>query len=74
MGLKTKIRTCARRSTVALITGLSLSVTPSQAETLAQLSEHDFFADLPVVLTATRLQQPVADAPAAVTVIDRELI
>jgi len=74
MGLKTKISTCARRSTVALITGLSFSVTTGQAEMLAALSEHDFFTDLPVVLTATRLQQPVADAPAAVTVIDRELI
>jgi iron complex outermembrane recepter protein len=37
-------------------------------------TEHDFFAELPVVLSATRLQQPVADAPAAVTIIDRQLI
>jgi iron complex outermembrane recepter protein len=38
------------------------------------LTEHDFFADLPVVLSATRLRQPVSEAPAAVTLIDRELI
>ncbi|WP_245795300.1 TonB-dependent receptor plug domain-containing protein [Thioalkalivibrio denitrificans] len=38
------------------------------------LTEHDFFADMPVVLTATRLRQPVSEAPAAVTIIDREMI
>ena len=30
-----------------------------------------FFDELPVVLSASRLVQPIADAPAAVTVIDR---
>lgn len=38
------------------------------------LAEQDFFAELPVILTATRLPQPVADVPAAVTVIDRQMI
>jgi len=33
-----------------------------------------FFDELPVVLSASRLVQPIADAPAAVTVIDRETI
>jgi iron complex outermembrane recepter protein len=33
-----------------------------------------FFADLPVVGSVSRLQQPLADAPASVTVIDREMI
>ncbi|ACL72185.1 TonB-dependent receptor [Thioalkalivibrio sulfidiphilus HL-EbGr7] len=50
----------------------SLPVAQAQQDPLP--TEHDFFMDLPVVLTATRLQQPVAEAPAAVTVIDRELI
>lgn len=55
--------------------GLCLvSLSGAQAQQDPLLSEHDFFMDLPVVLTATRLQQPVAEAPAAVTVIDRELI
>ena len=33
------------------------------------VTESAFFADVPVVLSASRLSQPVADAPAAVTVI-----
>lgn len=37
-------------------------------------SESVFLEDLPVVLTASRLSQPLADAPNAVTVIDREMI
>lgn len=44
------------------------------ADTDLLVSEYDLLMDLPVVLTATRLRQPVADAPAAVTIIDRELI
>lgn len=38
------------------------------------LSEQDFLDDLPVVLTASRLNQPKAESPAAITVIDRDLI
>jgi iron complex outermembrane receptor protein len=37
-------------------------------------TEADFLSDVPVVLSAARLQQPAADAPASITVIDRELI
>lgn len=33
-----------------------------------------FFDDIPIVLTASRLEQSPLDAPAAVTVIDREMI
>ncbi|ANB02903.1 TonB-dependent siderophore receptor [Ectothiorhodospira sp. BSL-9] len=35
-------------------------------------TEQDFFMDLPVALTATRLEQPLSEAPASITVIDRE--
>lgn len=39
------------------------------------LADEDlFFADLPVVGSVSRLQQRLADAPASVTVIDREMI
>ena len=38
------------------------------------VSEEDFLADIPVVLTATRLAQPITEAPAAITIIDREMI
>ncbi|SEK87850.1 TonB-dependent receptor plug domain-containing protein [Ectothiorhodospira marina] len=35
-------------------------------------TEQDYFMDLPVVLTATRLEQPLSEAPASITIIDRE--
>lgn len=38
------------------------------------LSEMDYFAEQPVVLSASRLSQPINRAPAAVTVITREMI
>lgn len=41
--------------------------------TLAQGSEV-FFDEIPIVLTASRLEQSALDAPAAVTVIDRHMI
>lgn len=40
----------------------------------AELSEQDYFSELPVVLTVSRLAQPLSDTPGAVTVIDRETI
>lgn len=40
----------------------------------AALTESDFFDEMPVVLSASRLSQPVDEAPAAVTVIDQEMI
>jgi iron complex outermembrane receptor protein len=46
----------------------------SPGRALAAVSENDFLDDLPVVLSASRLSQPVSDAPAAVTVIDRDMI
>ena len=43
-------------------------------QALAAVSETDFFGELPVVLSASRMSQPVNDAPAAVTIIDRDMI
>ncbi|MDJ0834090.1 MAG: TonB-dependent receptor [Gammaproteobacteria bacterium] len=37
-------------------------------------AENDFFGDSPIVLTVSRMHKPLADAPASVTVIDREMI
>lgn len=49
--------------------------TPSAADDAAfAMTEADFFAPLPTVLSATRLVQPLTDAPVAMTVIDREMI
>lgn len=45
------------------------------AGVLAQeVSEKDYFDDLPVVLSVSRLAQPLDEVPGAVTIIDRELI
>lgn len=46
---------------------------PVQADGFT-LTEEDFFAPLPTVLSAARLSQPLSHAPVAMTVIDREMI
>ena len=38
------------------------------------LSEQAYLQDLPVVLSASRLSQPLSEAPNAMTVIDRQMI
>ena len=40
----------------------------------AELSEQDYFSELPTVLTVSRLAQPLSDTPGAVTIIDRATI
>jgi len=45
---------------------------PAQAQ--SELSETDFLAEMPTVLTASRLSQPLMDAPNSITVIDRKQI
>lgn len=47
---------------------------PVSATDNYRLSELDFFGDLPRVLSASRLEQAMADAPVAIEVIDRETI
>jgi len=44
------------------------------ADAADKISEVDYFSEQPVVLSASRLSQPVNRAPAAVTVITREMI
>ena len=39
-----------------------------------ELTEKDYFQELPIVLTASRLSQPLSEAPNAMTVIDRNMI
>ena len=58
------------RHPIFLLATMALSVQTGAAE----LTEQDFFGELPVVLSASRLSQPLAQAPAAVTVIDQEMI
>lgn len=54
---------------------LALIATSAVADHAADhLTESDYFGDLPVVLSVSRLAQPLNEVPGAVTVIDRELI
>jgi iron complex outermembrane receptor protein len=46
-------------------------IAPARAQAV---TEADYFDDLPVVLSVSRLSQPVNEAPAAVTVIDQDTI
>jgi iron complex outermembrane recepter protein len=50
-----------------------LAFVPS-AYAASDLSEADFLAEIPTVLTASRLSQPLMDAPNSTTVIDRKQI
>lgn len=51
---------------------LLLSAQPGFAADYA--NEADYYQELPVVLTASRLSQPLSEAPNAMTVIDRQMI
>jgi len=46
----------------------------TQAQASQPLSEQAYWGEVPVVMSATRIAQSVADAPVAVTVIDRRMI
>ena len=51
-----------------------LPVSTFAAEAVAPPSEHDFLSDIPIVLSVSRLPQPLDEAPGAVTLIDRATI
>ncbi len=44
------------------------------AETATLISENDFLADMPIVLSVSRLPQRLDETPGAVTILDREMI
>jgi iron complex outermembrane receptor protein len=70
-GMLRRLRAALGR--LGLVAGL-LSATPAPAAEPPVLTEEDFVADMPVILTASRLAQPQSEAPAAVTIIDRQMI
>jgi len=59
---------------VVLLVGACAAAPLGVADEAVLLSEQEFYAPLPVVLTASRLAQSLDDAPAAVSVIDRQMI
>lgn len=65
----------ARRGLSLAPTCLALASLPVAADHSAQhVSEQDYFGDLPMVLSVSRLAQPLNEVPGAVTVIDAETI
>lgn len=52
----------------------ALLATAAGAAQAQSLTEDDYLAEVPVVLTATRLQQSLHEVPGAMTVIDRDTI
>jgi len=62
-----------RLSLVAMASIVWLTAGPCSAQTSGS-ADDVFTQDLPLVLTASRLSQPVSEAPSAVTVIDRQMI
>ena len=58
---------------VLLTTTLSQTISAQELDA-SQLTESDFFNDIPVVLTATRLKQSKKNSPIATTIIDRRMI
>jgi len=56
-----------------LTSGGSASAAPIELAA-SGTSEHDYFAEMPVVLSVSRLAQPLNETPGAVTVIDRDMI
>ena len=74
-GYSSRILRNARRGAALAPTCLALASLPVAAEHAEQrVSELDYFQELPVVLSVSRLAQPLNEVPGAVTVLDRELI
>ncbi len=74
-----EVRTAVSRCPVALVTlilfcsGLSAwASAPNESAPL--ITEADLFGDIPLVSSATRLVQKRSEAPASITLIDREMI
>lgn len=75
--LKDDIHTMLNKfSLLASLVLIQILPTPisAQESITDQLTENDFFNELPVVLTATRLKQSKKNSPVATTIIDREMI
>ena len=59
---------------IALLCGSVFLVSNGAFAEVDQPSEHVYLQDLPVVLSASRLLQPLSEAPNAMTVIDSQMI
>jgi iron complex outermembrane recepter protein len=62
-----------KKQLITLFAVTSASLAWSQTSASA-LSERDYLGDVPIVLSVSRLAQPLDEAPGAVTVLDRDFI
>lgn len=72
--MKTTRNTVPHRQVARRRVALSVCLFAGPAAAVPPDSESGFFEEMPVVLSASRLPQPLSEAPAAVTVLDREFI
>ncbi|UTW44789.1 TonB-dependent receptor [bacterium SCSIO 12696] len=61
-------------NTCPVVSLLFLAAFSSSIVCSEELTESDLMQQMPMVMSATRLSQPLADTPVATTIIDRELI
>lgn len=66
------MKTCLSCSAPGIF--LAACLATGQVLAAGPVSEQDYLGEMPVVLSVTRLAQPLNETPAAVTVLDRELI
>jgi iron complex outermembrane receptor protein len=72
--MKPRFRRAGRCLRMAMLGLVCATGANAEENTNPALSEQDFFGEVPMVLSVSRLVQPVSEAPAAVTVIDRDMI
>lgn len=64
-----------RNSSASVLLVAALTTSPAaQASELPSFTEEDLIADIPLVVSATRRSQKLTEAPASITIIDREQI
>jgi len=68
-----RVAPLARAGIASLCIGVAQGAAAADAKG-GLVSESEFFADIPSVDTVTRLPQPKSETPAAVTIIDRQMI
>ena len=62
------------QSILSQVTLVSLSLFSASSQAQDYQAETDFFGEAPVVLTVSRMNKPLADSPASVSIIDRQMI
>ena len=62
------------RKMIVLGAAMTVCCGIARADSSVNVSESDFLAEMPIVLSVSRLPQRLDDTPGAVTVIDREMI